>query len=77
MYLSLPQATFSGGETSLFESIANDLFDKGYSIRPYALPENLTSLLLHHITDLPAGDFKRAGIGRAKDHTVNDFIRTD
>ena len=62
---------------SLFELIANDVIDKGHSIRPYALPENLTALLLQHITELPSENFKRAGIGRAKEHTINDFIRTD
>ena len=62
---------------SLFELIANDIVDKGYSICPCALPENLTSLLLQHITQLPDDNFKRAGIGRAKDHIINDFIRTD
>jgi len=79
--LSLAQITPLGDDPSLFESlfalIANDIVDKGYSIRPYALPENLTSLLLHHITELPDENFKRAGIGRAKDHIINDFIRTD
>lgn len=77
MSLSLPHSTYSGDDPSLFESISNDLVDKGYSIRPYALPENLTSLLLQHITELPVDNFKRAGIGRAKDHTINHFIRTD
>tara|TARA_R110002060_G_scaffold46443_1_gene57623 strand:+ start:29 stop:718 length:690 start_codon:yes stop_codon:yes gene_type:complete len=62
---------------SLFEFIAHDIIDKGYSIRPYALPENLTSLLARHITEMPESNFKRAGIGRAKDHVINDFIRTD
>ena len=51
--------------------------DKGYSIRPYALPENLSSLLLQHIREIPNEDFKRAGIGRAKAHVINSFVRTD
>ncbi len=62
---------------SLFELIATDIVDKGYSICPYALPANLTSLLQHHITQLPNENFKRAGIGRANEHIINDFIRTD
>ena len=64
-------------DTSLFESISNDIVDKGYSIRPYALPENLTTLLLQHITELSDEKFKRAGVGRAKDHVISDFIRMD
>jgi SM-20-related protein len=75
--LSLPQSTHFGDNYSLFESISNDIIDKGYSIRPYALPENLALLLLQHITELPPENFKQAGIGRAKDHTINNFIRTD
>ncbi|WP_223271681.1 2OG-Fe(II) oxygenase [Colwellia hornerae] len=75
--MNLAQITYSGGDTTLFESISNDIAEKGYSIRPYALPEDLTRLLLNHLIELPTEKFKRAGIGRAKDHMINDFIRTD
>ena len=75
--MSLSQTTYFDDSTSLFESISNDIVDKGYSIRPYALPENLSSLLLQHIGDMPSQHFKRAGIGRANDHIINDFVRTD
>ncbi|MGV2871850.1 2OG-Fe(II) oxygenase [Colwellia sp. E150_009] len=61
----------------LFELISTDIIEKGYSIRPYALPESLTLLLLQHITTMPETNFKRAGIGRAQDHNINNFIRTD
>lgn len=77
MQLSLAQTTYSSGDSSLFESIANDIFDKGYSICPDALPVNLTNSLSQHIIELPSENFKRAGIGRTKDHMINDFIRTD
>ncbi len=75
--MSLPQVTHFDDNTSLFESISNDLVDKGYSIRPYALPENLSSLLLQHVSEIPNENFKRAGIGRAKKHVINSFVRTD
>tara|TARA_R110001592_G_C13159288_1_gene748769 strand:+ start:1640 stop:2329 length:690 start_codon:yes stop_codon:yes gene_type:complete len=79
--MTLPKVTYSDDDSSLFESlfelISNDIIEKGYSIRPYALPKNLTNLLLQHIIALPEENFKRAGIGRAKDHVINDFIRTD
>lgn len=79
--MSLPNECYSNNDSSLFEPlfefISNDIIDKGYSVRPYALPEHLTSLLLHHITTMPESNFKRAGIGRAQDHNINDFIRTD
>ncbi|WP_394131095.1 2OG-Fe(II) oxygenase [Shewanella maritima] len=61
----------------LFDSITNDIIDKGYSISHYALPDELTTLLLQHITTLPKGNYKRAGIGRAKEHAISDVIRTD
>lgn len=77
MLLISDQVTYSGGDTSLFESISNDIVDKGYSIRPCALPAKLTYLLSQHIIELPTEKFKRAGIGRSQDHIVNDFIRTD
>ena len=77
MLLILPNITHSGDNISLFESISNDIADKGYSIRPYALPENLTASLLKQFTELPKQNFKRAGIGRAKDHIINSFIRMD
>jgi SM-20-related protein len=61
----------------LFELISKDIINKGYSICPYALPENLSASILAHITAMPESNFKRAGVGRAKDHNINDFIRTD
>lgn len=75
--MSLPQIIHFDDDSSLFESISNDLVDKGYSIRPYALPERLANLLLQQINELSDETFKRAGIGRANDHVINDFIRTD
>lgn len=79
--MSLPNESYSDNDSSLFEPlfdlISNDIIEKGYSIRPYALPESLTSLLLQHITTMPDTNFKRAGIGRAQDHNINNFIRTD
>jgi len=75
--LTLAQSSHCNDDSLLFDSISNDIVDKGYSIRPYALPKSLTSLLLDDITALPDKKFKRAGIGRANDHMINDFIRTD
>lgn len=67
----------SSDDALLFDSITKDIVDKGYSINLNALPEELTTLLLQHISELPKDDFQRAGIGRDKDHAINDFIRTD
>ncbi|XQW86347.1 2OG-Fe(II) oxygenase [Thalassotalea piscium] len=73
----IPQTISYQDNDILFESIANDIVDKGFSIRPYALPEHLASLLLHKISELSDEKFKRAGVGRAKDHIISDFIRMD
>jgi SM-20-related protein len=67
----------SNENSTLFDSITNDIVDKGYSISHYALPKELTTLLLQHLTTLPKEDYKRAGIGRADNHAISDFIRTD
>lgn len=75
--MSLAQSKNSAVDGALFESIAKDVIDKGYSVRPYALPIKLTHLLAQHIIDLSGENFKRAGIGRVQDHMINDFIRTD
>lgn len=77
MSLSLVQSSLLDDDLSLFESIANNLVDKGYSISLDALPKNLASLLLQQVNELADENFKRAGIGRAKDHVINDAIRTD
>lgn len=75
--MSLAPIQNTHSENALFESIAKDVINKGYSIRPYALPIKLTHLLSQHIIDLSSEKFKRAGIGRVQDHMINDFIRTD
>ena len=77
MPLILSHTEIPGDESLLFESISNDLVAKGYSVNPYALPEKLTTLLLQHVSELSEDDFKQAGIGRAKDHVINSFVRTD
>jgi len=64
-------------DSMLFDLITNDIVNKGYSISHYALPNELTTLLLQHITTLPKGNYKRAGIGRAKEYSISDVIRTD
>ena len=75
--MNLPDMAPSIDNSMLFDSITNDIVDKGYSISHYALPKELTILLLQHITTLPKGNYKRAGIGRAEEHAISDFIRTD
>ena len=66
-----------GGDDALFESICVDLHDKGYSIKPNALPEWLSQPLWKHVQGLPEEQFQHAGVGRQEDHTLNNFVRKD
>jgi SM-20-related protein len=62
---------------TLFSLIAQDIASKGYSIRPGALPETLSNLLLVHQQTMAAEKFKKAGIGRGEEYLKNEFVRTD
>ena len=64
-------------ETFLFEAITQNIHEKGYGIHPNALPPNLNALLWEHLQDMSTEKFQRAGVGRDKQHTLNDFVRTD
>lgn len=61
----------------LFESIALDLLNKGYSVNPNALPSELSESLLKHLEQMSAEKFIKAGIGREQDHAINNFVRSD
>lgn len=67
----------AGNDTSLFESIAQNIASKGYSIHPNGFPEALLGQLSDRVQIIPAEKFTRAGVGRENDHTLNDFVRTD
>lgn len=68
-----------GGKSDdeLFLRIAEDLFAKGYSINPAALPLALADLLYHQISRIDDDGFSRAGIGRDQQHMLNSFVRSD
>jgi len=61
----------------LFESIAKDLYDSGYSIKPLGLPQALTISLQQYADSMKAYEFDKAGVGRESTFNVNRFIRTD
>lgn len=70
----------SGGSTfdeTLFGLIADDLVNQGYSIRPGALPEDISSALYTHQLELNASKYADAGIGRGEDFLRTEFVRTD
>ncbi|GGF55127.1 2OG-Fe(II) oxygenase [Alteromonas lipolytica] len=65
----------SAAPETLFEGIAQDLIQRGYSIIPNALSPALTSRLSAYAMETI--DFDPAGIGRASQFHQNEFVRTD
>lgn len=61
----------------LFEQIAHDIQEKGFSINPCALPPALTENLYQHVVHMNNAEFEVAGIGRANEHNLNEFVRRD
>lgn len=61
----------------LFEKIANDLLEKGYSITPTGLPLELVNAIQTDIAQLGHTEFNPAAIGRHDDTSLNKFVRTD
>ena len=62
---------------ALFDAIAKDIADSGYSIQAKALPQPLLDTLSDQVQAMPASDFKQAGIGRNSDHQLNQVVRSD
>lgn len=69
--------TGSGLSDSLFESIAADLYAKGYSIQHKALPLEIADILYHHLKNMPAHKFSDATIGRQQTQQLNESVRRD
>lgn len=76
-YTSLNPHAESEDNATLFEAIAKNIEDKGYSIHPNALPLALADSLWQHLQTMPSHKFQEAGIGREVNHTRNNFVRTD
>ncbi|MCC2615445.1 2OG-Fe(II) oxygenase [Aestuariibacter halophilus] len=73
-----PQLTSHADESvGLFESIANDIVDKGYSVQPFALPVDLANDLFEQAQSLHDSELHVAGIGREQQHSHNPFVRRD
>lgn len=62
---------------SLFEAIALDLVDKGYSVQINALPSGLSDILHYHLTNMAEYKFSEAGIGRKLNQQHNAGVRND
>lgn len=61
----------------LFEQIAEEIYQQGYSVLSHALPEPLCQALAAEVRALPKDRFSRAGIGRQDDHIKEKTIRRD
>ena len=66
---------YDAGNPGLFERIADDIQDKGYSINPFALPLVLGSCLLEQINTMGDDEFEHARIGREQLLMKNQFVR--
>ncbi len=62
---------------TLFDSIANALYEQGYAITTQAIPDALTQALYQRIQQLQDDDFRQAGTGRQQEHQLNSRIRRD
>lgn len=65
------------GSSALFEQLAVNIQEQGYSIVPNALPDTLANALWQHVVNMPTEKFDPAGIGREQDTMRNRFVRTD
>lgn len=62
---------------SIFEAISKDIYSKGFSIQPNALPPSLSNTLYQHVTHMNDEKFDPAKIGRSQQHMRNHFVRRD
>ncbi|MFT5420692.1 MAG: SM-20-related protein [Candidatus Endobugula sp.] len=61
----------------LFDAIASDLVNQGYSIQLNALAAEITADLFRYVKDMPVQQFERAGVGREQAHQLNHSVRSD
>ncbi len=64
-------------DADIFDTVADQLEQRGYAIVPQALPTETVDALFVELKQLREGDFKPAGIGRQDDFQVNRFVRSD
>jgi len=78
--LSSSSQLFGNDQTpidSLFENIAQDLAENGYSVQPNAIGPELANILHFHLTNMPEYKFNEASIGRQSNQQVNEKVRND
>ncbi len=69
--------TVESENSIMFNTFSHDIFKKGYSIHPNGLPSDLADMLWNHARDIPAEDYKKSGVDRDNEHTLDSEARTD
>jgi len=64
-------------QDGLFEKVASDILEKGYSINPGLMPPTLSEELASHVRYMSDQQFNPAGVGRSQDYQLNQFVRSD
>ena len=67
----------AGERLDLFEVLAQNLIDKGYSVQTNALPKELSQMLWDELQEMRPSKFHKAGIGKNKKIKMNVLIRND
>lgn len=75
--IPLRSSSDNSNDDSLFERIATDLSNQGFSVLTNALPEDLAAQLFEQVLAMDCDDFSEAGIGRQNDLMLNQFVRRD
>lgn len=66
-----------GERETLFETLAQNLTRKGYSIHTNALPNGLSQKLWDLQQNIPSAEFRKAGVGKNKSFNIDALTRTD
>ena len=62
---------------ALFDGMAQNLINTGYSVQTNALPRLLSQILCDELHEMGPTGFHKAGIGKNKTNTMNSLVRTD
>ena len=61
----------------LFDVMAQNLIDNGYSVHENALPQALSQMLCDELQEMRPSNFHKAGIGKNKTFNMDSLVRTD
>lgn len=75
--VSIPSGRQPPTDDALFERIATDIAARGFTVLPASLPPAIADDLMDGLARLDNDSFHRAAVGRARDETVNKFVRRD